>query len=251
MRFNPSDIALYTRYILRDVGLRDFSLVDRLITTTKQMGDSFVYASLACHFTRLGPGQSADNRLRDIIQPSDSPLVIFERMLTHTVNNLDGGILARVRRDPSFDELMLGGSGWSQLGRLHRLIALACFDSMAASLGFNICGIPTSYLQDEDLNLDAYVRSARQSGRITPTVSYACRYWAYHASFIPWDGEVTSCAIRFLKVHALHWLEMVRLLRQDALSILQQLNESKVCPSVLHIRTLYSKTDKYITDSER
>ncbi|EUC59192.1 vegetative incompatibility protein HET-E-1 [Rhizoctonia solani AG-3 Rhs1AP] len=88
-------------------------------------------------------------------------------------------------------------------------LALRCFDSMRSGLRFNICELESSYLTDDQVdNLDA--RIARH---ISPTLSYACRYWTSHLRVAPARESTRTMLFDLLSNQLLFWMEVLSLCR--------------------------------------
>ncbi|CAE6396550.1 unnamed protein product [Rhizoctonia solani] len=86
-------------------------------------------------------------------------------------------------------------------------LARRCFEVMKSELRFNICELEYSYLNDsqiEDLE-------ARVSQRISPTLSYTCRYWGSHLSLAPFLDNTRDMLLDFLSSRFLFWMEVLSL----------------------------------------
>ncbi|CAE6411275.1 unnamed protein product, partial [Rhizoctonia solani] len=107
----------------------------------------------------------------------------------------------------SFPEYMLDGSRSKGFhcneSNANETLALHCFDSMKSGLRFNICELKSSYLTDDQIdNL-----SARVARCISPTLSYACRYWASHLRVAPATEKTHVMLLDFLSDQLLFWME--------------------------------------------
>ncbi|KAJ6487419.1 WD40-repeat-containing domain protein [Mycena vitilis] len=78
---------------------------------------------------------------------------------------------------------------------------------MHTELRFNICGLPTSYLQNSDM--------PEIQSRLTTCISgqllYACRYWADHLTVLPFHPDIAEEGQKFLTEKFLYWLEVLSL----------------------------------------
>ncbi|KAK2463502.1 hypothetical protein APHAL10511_004588 [Amanita phalloides] len=89
----------------------------------------------------------------------------------------------------------------------HELLANGCFDVMKAQLRFNICGLESSFVFDKDVqDLEERVRK-----HISPTLSYACRYWAEHLQKSNSSEAVHKNLDNFLRKQLLFWMEVLNL----------------------------------------
>ncbi|KAJ7257657.1 WD40 repeat-like protein [Mycena rebaudengoi] len=91
-------------------------------------------------------------------------------------------------------------------------LAASCFRLME-SLRFNICDLPSSFLDDSEVDgLSTVVES-----NISSSLTYACRHWAEHLSKIPiGDQEIRKAIIVQMQVwlneRLLFWMEAMNLL---------------------------------------
>ncbi|KAJ7150705.1 WD40-repeat-containing domain protein [Mycena filopes] len=96
-------------------------------------------------------------------------------------------------------------------GSIQIVLLTSCFRLME-SLCFNICDLPSSFLQDREVdNLPT-----RVAARIPYILVYACRYWAAHLGCIPRNDqkviEQTLVVIdRWLDRKSLFWMEAMHL----------------------------------------
>jgi DNA polymerase III delta prime subunit len=95
-------------------------------------------------------------------------------------------------------------------------LAMACFRLMKDGLQFNICGLQSSHL----LNNDVVDLSQRIEKKISSTLFYSCRFWAAHLldTTIESDGHGHETLMKevedFLYARALFWLEVVSLKKE-------------------------------------
>ncbi|KAL5504567.1 hypothetical protein ACEPAH_7228 [Sanghuangporus vaninii] len=86
-------------------------------------------------------------------------------------------------------------------------IAERCFDVMGEKLYFNICGIESSFLRnDEVLDLQARIQKA-----IPRHLDYACRFWSVHFCEIPNSKDLLKKLETFASSHLLYWFEVLSL----------------------------------------
>ncbi|KAL5512562.1 hypothetical protein ACEPAG_3215 [Sanghuangporus baumii] len=86
-------------------------------------------------------------------------------------------------------------------------IAERCFDAMGETLRFNICGIESSFLRnDEILDLQDRIKKA-----IPRHLDYACRFWSVHFCEIPNSKDLLKKLNTFANIHILYWFEVLSL----------------------------------------
>ncbi|KAK2464504.1 hypothetical protein APHAL10511_003483 [Amanita phalloides] len=89
----------------------------------------------------------------------------------------------------------------------HGLLTNGCFDVMKAQLRFNICRLESSFVFDKDVqDLEERIKKY-----ISPTLSYACRYWAEHLQKSNSSQAVHKNLNNFLRKHLLFWMEVLNL----------------------------------------
>ncbi|CAE6422141.1 unnamed protein product [Rhizoctonia solani] len=113
----------------------------------------------------------------------------------------------------SFPEYMLDESRSKEFccdkSKSNEAMVHRCFDVMKAELRFNICGLDNSYLTDDQVdNFEARVARC-----ISPTLSYACRYWGSHLQATPASDYTHDMAHEFLSTRLLFWMEVLSLSR--------------------------------------
>lgn len=89
----------------------------------------------------------------------------------------------------------------------NKLLALRCFGSMKRSLRFNICGLESSFILDENISDLA----ERINNTISPALFYACRYWGAHLVSAETPDEVCVALEDFLSWRLLFWMEVINL----------------------------------------
>lgn len=95
---------------------------------------------------------------------------------------------------------------------LHNMrLAVACFRLMKDGLKFNICGLNTSYMANDDVE----DLPQRMETNISPALLYACRFWAAHLRETTSDHdnhEVVIIEVKdFFYTRLLFWLEVMSL----------------------------------------
>jgi len=94
-----------------------------------------------------------------------------------------------------------------------------CIQVMMHELRFNICGLETSHLFNDNVpDLSKRVQSA-----IHPHLSYSCRFWGQHlqgASNADPEAPMLFTDIKcFLHNHILYWLEVLSLIKEVAVAV--------------------------------
>jgi hypothetical protein len=92
-------------------------------------------------------------------------------------------------------------------GRESRNLTSACLNTMGNNLRFNICNLETSYLR----NADVPDLQSRVEERISPHLSYSCRFWAGHLVETTFDDEIFTLLQKFMFSQFLFWLEVLSL----------------------------------------
>ncbi|KAG6332238.1 hypothetical protein ID866_6853 [Astraeus odoratus] len=92
---------------------------------------------------------------------------------------------------------------------IHCDLALAALNVMHNKLCFNICGLESSYL----CNSEVVDLPERIKQKISPHLSYACRFWAAHVQETSFNsGLAESIRLLFHSERVLFWLEVLGLL---------------------------------------
>ncbi|KAI0318856.1 hypothetical protein OF83DRAFT_1056097 [Amylostereum chailletii] len=92
----------------------------------------------------------------------------------------------------------------------HSDLAFACLRTLNTNLKFNPCELETSYA----LNKDMPKLKQRVGKSITPSVTYACRFWAQHLRLSRFNIDLYNQVHRFLFDKLLFWFEALSLLRE-------------------------------------
>ncbi|KAG8740699.1 hypothetical protein FRC11_000129, partial [Ceratobasidium sp. 423] len=91
-----------------------------------------------------------------------------------------------------------------------QLLAQMCFVVMKEQLRFNICDLASSFMPDEQVeNIQERIKA-----RISPTLAYACRYWASHLASAPKSNLLLQMLDEFLSHWLLFWMEVLSLRRE-------------------------------------
>ncbi|KAL5504548.1 hypothetical protein ACEPAH_7209 [Sanghuangporus vaninii] len=82
-----------------------------------------------------------------------------------------------------------------------------CFDVMGETLRFNMCGIESSFLRNNEIpDLQDRIKKA-----IPRHLDYACRFWSVHFCEIPNPKDLLEKLKTFAKHHLLYWFEVLSL----------------------------------------
>ncbi|CAE6470438.1 unnamed protein product [Rhizoctonia solani] len=113
----------------------------------------------------------------------------------------------------SFPEYMLDKSRSMKFccdpSKSNEALVHQCFEVMKSELRFNICNLESSYLIDEQVE-DMKTRITRF---ISPSVSYACRYWSAHLLLSPAVDNTRNMLLDLLHSRLLFWMEVLSLSR--------------------------------------
>jgi NACHT domain len=91
--------------------------------------------------------------------------------------------------------------------RESRNLTLACLNTMGNNLRFNICDLDTSYLRNAEVpDIQSLVEE-----RISPHLSYSCRFWAGHLVETAFEDEIFTLLQKFMLSQLLFWLEVLSL----------------------------------------
>jgi hypothetical protein len=90
----------------------------------------------------------------------------------------------------------------------HRSLSIACLETMANGLQFNICNLETSYLYNKDVpGLATCIKNT-----IPTHLSYSCQFWADHLQNTPTHSKVLQAVNGFMNNRLLYWLEVLSLI---------------------------------------
>ncbi|CAE6513127.1 unnamed protein product [Rhizoctonia solani] len=111
----------------------------------------------------------------------------------------------------SFPEYMLDPSRSKDLQcnevQWNTALVQRCFEVMQSDLRFNICNLQSSYLT----NAQVVDLETRVAACISPSLSYACRYWAQHLSSSTALVNIRDMLLDFLPNRLLFWMEVLSL----------------------------------------
>jgi hypothetical protein len=116
----------------------------------------------------------------------------------------------------------------------HDTTVLGCLRLMNTGLHFNICGLETSYLPNEDVpGLSQQIEKA-----IPPQLSYACQFWADHLHGTLGGNDILKSDLQhFIYNNLLYWFEAMSLLDHVPLAspaLLKAARWSRVSGILLH-----------------
>ncbi|KAL5483135.1 hypothetical protein ACEPAI_8364 [Sanghuangporus weigelae] len=100
------------------------------------------------------------------------------------------------------------GKPWNINESIQRLaIAERCFEVMIVKLRFNICGIETSFLNNDEIP----GFQDRIQKEIPPHLDYACRFWAIHLCELSRPDSLSMKLKAFANHQLLYWFEVLSL----------------------------------------
>ncbi|KEP47113.1 vegetative incompatibility protein HET-E-1 [Rhizoctonia solani 123E] len=113
----------------------------------------------------------------------------------------------------SFPDFLLSyqrsGAFFCDVVQYSQVLAQRCFGVMKSQLRFNICGLESSFVPDDEVNdLDSRIEM-----NITRTLSYVCQYWASHLGMATRSGVLTRMLNEFLSQRLLFWMEVLNLMK--------------------------------------
>ncbi|EUC55101.1 vegetative incompatibility protein HET-E-1, putative [Rhizoctonia solani AG-3 Rhs1AP] len=128
----------------------------------------------------------------------------------------------------SFPDFMLspGRSGTFHCAATeqHIMLTQACLRQIRLNpVQFNICGIESSYLLDEEIaDLPARIK-----GAISPALFYACFHWAAHLELVGPSIDLQEPVFDFLTARLLLWMEVMSLKKSLTIgvSIMEQIKK--------------------------
>jgi hypothetical protein len=108
------------------------------------------------------------------------------------------------------DATRCGNQPWFiSISFYHHFVSLSCFRIMKMELKFNICGLETSHVSNDEV-LDLPIRIHKC---IPNHLSYACRFWAEHLQRTDFQPDVLACLDKFLRRQLLYWLEVLSVIK--------------------------------------
>ena len=97
----------------------------------------------------------------------------------------------------------------------HRQLAYSCLSQLLNGLKFNICGLKTSYLSNDDVT----DLKSRIDKYISPALLYACRFWDDHLEHIGFEHDLYGKLRAFFETKLLFWLETLSLTNSVGLAL--------------------------------
>ncbi|KAG8818106.1 hypothetical protein FRC18_000259 [Serendipita sp. 400] len=100
----------------------------------------------------------------------------------------------------------------------HEEVALACLDAMISSLKFNMCGLESSLLLNEEVE-DMKKRVAE---KISDELQYSCMHWSSHLAHCPYPAhsDIMRRLDRFFEdMGPLYWIEALSLIGEIPIGI--------------------------------
>jgi hypothetical protein len=108
---------------------------------------------------------------------------------------------------------------------------------MKEELRFNICGLESSYVLNDDVpHIEKLVER-----NIPPHLSYSCWYWANHLTGTKEDAEILELLKHFIRVQFLFWLEVLSITKRTNTAygmisfLIDKIPVSSMLPSLLQI----------------
>ena len=107
----------------------------------------------------------------------------------------------------------------------HARLAHKCFDIMLKELHFNMCNLPSSFLNDNEVpNLKTCIQE-----QVSDVLQYACHHWEQHIVKAKFDKHkhIVYKIEEFLKIHVIFLIEIMNLFQesQNCHLMLQQVHE--------------------------
>lgn len=116
-------------------------------------------------------------------------------------------------------------SPFSRITDIHEELARTCLNTLCSELRFNICGISSSFVRNQDiLNLSELAAMS-----ISTPLRYACECWMGHvAVLLKLSTDMQERIFTFFKDCFLFWLEVVSVLNLSPEEPLRQLKQAHV-----------------------
>ncbi|KAB5588451.1 hypothetical protein CTheo_8109 [Ceratobasidium theobromae] len=176
---------------LDEEGAYDVRAVLQTIICAQEPVDLETLAALA--------GLDNAQRARLALQPLRSVLHLSE----------NSGLISTLHA--SFPDFMFdqerSGSFFCDIEVYSQALAQQCFTVMQGQLRFNICNLESSFIADKDVD-DLQDRITQY---ISPSLFYACRYWADHLCSCKSSEELETLLEEFLTIRLLFWVEVLNL----------------------------------------
>ncbi|OCB85104.1 WD40 repeat-like protein [Sanghuangporus baumii] len=101
-----------------------------------------------------------------------------------------------------------GGKPWNiEESGMKQAIVERCFDIMQKGLRFNICGLESSFLRNDEVP----GLQGRIEKEIPPHLDYACQFWAVHLCELSFPASLVSKLKAFVNGQLLYWFEVLSL----------------------------------------
>ena len=160
-------------------------------------------------FSRINLDVAAVDLMLGVSGQASSRFLVssFSALLEYSTGNTIRPLHASFR-DYLTDKNRSGGKPWSLTSvDPERLLTEACFQIMSKQLRFNICGITTSYKEDND-----YFTSPNTRDAISKELKYACQHWATHLKGVhTLDGTLIKLLEIFSYDMFLFWDEVIEI----------------------------------------
>ncbi|KAG8764561.1 hypothetical protein FRC12_008024 [Ceratobasidium sp. 428] len=127
-----------------------------------------------------------------------------------------------------------------------KLLAERCFEAMRRSLHFNVCGLESSYMRDDQVS----DLQDRINLSIPSHLFYACRYWGEHSILADDLEELKSMMESFLNKQVLFWIEVMNLkqaAREGILALAKAYRWMKSSGMSDHLLVTCQDAQKFIT----
>lgn len=114
------------------------------------------------------------------------------------------------------------------------LIVIRCFSIMDDLLRFNICGLESSFVHNDNIpDLDDRVKAS-----IPSHLKYACIYWSHHLAQSPFSPGILDKLSTFAHCRLLFWFEVISLVREFGRVASYALGDAALWSEVSFFRSL-------------
>jgi KaiC/GvpD/RAD55 family RecA-like ATPase len=141
--------------------------------------------------------ESITNRLR--------PVLNSENILRFNHQSFVDFLLSSTEKSSNFS---------INLEHANRKLALACLEMMKKQLRFNICGLNSSHIRNEEVS----DLNSRIEKNVPLHISYSCYFWMDHLSTVQYDNELLELVQEFIDGLFLYWLEVLSICKRVALA---------------------------------
>ncbi|CAE7208552.1 unnamed protein product [Rhizoctonia solani] len=139
------------------------------------------------------------------------------------------------------------GSYFCDVIEHRQLLAERCFSVVKEQLVFNICELESSFVSDKDV--DGIQERVKQN--VSPTLAYACRYWANHLALASMSDDLSTILVDFFSHRLLFWMEVLNLRREMVAGIEALLKAKKwlneAAPASSDLVMLFEDARNFIT----